>query len=68
MVHLPDTKTEFIQTGDIDYTYKNELDKACFAHDAAYSDFKDIKIRTAADKILRDKAYKIAKDPKCYAS
>ena len=55
---------KFIQTGDTNYIYKNELDKACFAHDAAYSNFKDIKNRTAADKILRDKAYEIAKDPK----
>ena len=31
-------------------------------------DFKDIKNRTAADKSLRDKAYKIAKDPKYYGS
>ena len=31
-------------------------------------DFKDIKNRTAADKSLRDKAYKIAKDPKYYDS
>ena len=31
------------QTGDTNYTYKNELDKACFALDAAYSDFKDKK-------------------------
>ena len=29
---------KFIQTGDTNYIYKNELDKACFAHDAAYSD------------------------------
>ena len=60
--------TKFIQTGDTNYIYKNELDQACFAHDVAYSDFKDIKNRTAADKILRDKAYKIAKDPKYYGS
>ena len=55
---------KFIQTGDTNYIYKNELDKACFAHDASYSDFIDIKNRTVADKILRDKAYEIAKDPK----
>ena len=61
-----DRISKFIKTGNTDYIYKNELDKACFAHDAAYSDFKDIKNRTGADKILRDKAYKIAKDPKCY--
>ena len=57
---------KFIQTGDTNYIYKHELDKACFAHDAAYSDFKDIKNRTAAGKILRDKAYEIAKDTKYY--
>ena len=52
---------KFIQTGDTNYIYKNELDKACFAH---ARDFKDIKHGTAADKILRGKAYEIAKDPK----
>ena len=30
----------------------------------AYGDFKDIKRRTASDKILRDKAFSIAKNPK----
>ena len=55
-----DRTNKFIQTGDTNYIYKNELDKACFAHDPGYSDFKDIKNRTAADKILRDKAFKIA--------
>ena len=63
-----DSITKFTKTGDTNYIYKNELDKACFAHDAAYSDFKDIKNRTAADKISRDKAYKIAKDPKYYGT
>ena len=63
-----DRINKFIQTGDTNYIDKNKLDKACFAHDAAYSDFKDIKNRTAADKILRDKTYKIAKDPKYYDS
>ena len=30
----------------------------------AYGDFKDIKRRTASDKILRDKAFNIARNPK----
>ena len=30
----------------------------------AYGDFKDIKRRTASDKLLRDKAFNIAKNPK----
>ena len=53
---------KFKETGDTNY--KNELDKACFAHDAAYSDSKDLTKRTAADKILKNKAFDIAKDPK----
>ena len=55
---------KFKETGDTNYIYKNELDKACFAHDAAYSDSKDLTKRTVADKILRDKAVNVAKDPK----
>ena len=55
---------KFKETGDTNYIYKNELDKACFAHDAAYSDSKDLIKRTVADKILKDKAFDIAKDPK----
>ena len=31
----------------------------------AYGDFKDLKKRTASHKILRDKAFNIAKNPKC---
>ena len=33
----------FKQTGDSRYIYKNELDEACFQHDLAYGDFKDLK-------------------------
>ena len=56
---------KFKETGDTNYIYKNELDKACFVHDVAYSDNKDLTKRTIADKILRDKAFNIAKDLKC---
>ena len=55
---------KFMQTGDTNYIYRNELDKAYFAHDAAYSDSKELTKRTAADKVLIDKAFNIAKDPK----
>ena len=55
---------KFKETGDTNYVYKNELDKACFAHDAAYSDSKDLTKRTVADKILKNRAFDIAKDPK----
>ena len=55
---------KFKETGDTSYIYKNKLDKACFQHDMAYRDFKDLKRRTASDKVLRDKAINIAKNPK----
>ena len=56
---------KFIQTGDTNYIYRNELDKACFADDAAYSDTKDLAKRTKSDKVLKDKAFEIANNPKC---
>ena len=34
---------KFMQTGDKNYIYKNELDKACFQHDMAYGKYKDSK-------------------------
>ena len=40
------------------------MDKACFAHYVAYSDSKDLTKRTVADKLLKNKAFEIAKDPK----
>ena len=52
------------ETGDSRHIYQNALDKACFQHDMAYGDFKDLTRRTASDKILRDKAFNIAKNPK----
>ena len=55
---------KFKETGDTNYIYKNELDKACFQHDMAYGDFKDLARRTNSDKVLRDKAFNIAKIPK----
>ena len=55
---------KFEETGDTNYIYMNKLDKACFTHDVAYSDSKDLTKRTVADKILKNKAFDIAKDPK----
>ena len=37
-------------TRDSRYIYQNKLDKACFQHDMAYGDFKDLTRRTASDK------------------
>ena len=55
---------KFKETGDTNYIYKNELDKACFQHDMAYGDYKDLARRTDSDRILRDKAFNIAKNLK----
>ena len=42
--------------------YGNELDKACFPHDGTYFDSKDLAKRTVSDKILKDRAYVIARN------
>ena len=55
---------KFKETGDTKYIYRNELDNACFRHDMTYGDFKDLVRITASDKVLRDKAFNIAKNLK----
>ena len=49
---------KFKETRGTNCIYKNGLDKACFQHDMAYGDFKDLVRRTASDK-----AFNIAKNP-----
>ena len=51
---------KFMQTGKTVFIYKNELDKACFQHDMTYGKSKDLIKRTQSNKILKDKAFKIA--------
>ena len=55
---------KFMQTGNTNFIYKNELDKACFQHDMAYGKTKDLVKRTESDKVLKDTAFKIASNPK----
>ena len=55
---------KFKETGDKNYIYKNQLDKACFQHDMAYGDFKNLAKITASDKALRDKVFNIARNLK----
>ena len=55
---------KFKETGDANYIYKNELGKACFQHDIAYEDFKELARRIALDKTLRGKPFHIAKNSK----
>ena len=42
---------------------RNELDKACFQHDSAYADHKDLINRAKSDKVLRNKVYDIVSNP-----
>ena len=53
-----------MQTGNTNFTYKNELDKACFQDDMAYGKSNVLVKRTQSDQVLKDKAFKIASDPK----
>ena len=57
---------KFKEPGDSRYIYQNELYKAWFQRDTAYRDFTDLHRRTASDKVLRDKAFSIAKNQKYY--
>ena len=52
-------------TGDLKHIYQNELDKGCFAHDAAYSKGKDLDKISFSDKSLKNRVYEIALNPKC---
>ena len=55
---------EFKRTDDTRLLYRNELDKACFKHDAAYAKYKDVENRLISDQKLRNSAYDIASNPK----
>ena len=55
---------KFMQTGDTNCIHKNELDKACFQHDMVYGKYKGLERRTQSDKVLKDKAFEIANNPK----
>ena len=56
---------KFMQTGNTNFIYKNELGKACFQHNMDYGKSKDLAKKTQSDKVLRYKAFEIASDPKC---
>ena len=55
---------KFKEKGDTKYIYTNELDITCFQNDMANGDFKDLAERATSDKVLRDKTFNIAKNPK----
>ena len=54
---------KFMQTGNTDVTYRNELDKLAFNMMWLMVN-QDLAKRTQSDKVLRNKAFKIASDPK----
>ena len=53
---------KFGETGNLKHLYRNELDKACFVHDAAYSESKNLAKRNISYNILKHRAYEIAKN------
>ena len=57
-----------MQTGNTNFIYKNEFDKACFQHDMTYGKSKDLVKRTQSDKFLKDKVFKIASNPNWWLS
>ena len=68
---MPEDKTKhyeriqkFRETGKWKHLYRNELDKACYFHDAAYSDSKFLEKRTISGKSLKDRAFEIARNRK----
>ena len=54
----------FMQSSDTNCIYKNDLDKSCFQLDMAYIKYNDLTKITQSDKVLRDKAFEIASNPK----
>ena len=54
---------EFKRRGDTRLLYRNELDKACFKHDATYAKHKDVENRLISDQKLRNSAYDVASNP-----
>ena len=53
---------KFTKIGNLKHLYRSELDTACFPHDAAYVDSKDLPKRTISDKSLKDRAYENARN------
>ena len=52
----------FKEKGYSRYIYQNKL--PCFQHDLSYGIFENLTRRTVPDKILRGKAFNMAKNPK----
>ena len=55
---------DFMKDGKLSHILKNRLDAACFQHGSAYAKYKDRLNRKKSDVVLKNKALKIAVDPK----
>ena len=56
---------EFMRDGKLSHIAKNKLDAACFQHDSAYNNkYRDSVNRKQSDIVLKNKALKIAANPK----
>ena len=57
-LHLRQPRFTYSDFGDnLKQIYKIELDKACFSHDVAYFDSKDLAKRIISDKNLKGKGF-----------
>ena len=54
----------FMKDGKLSHILKNRSDAACFQHDSAYAKYKDRLNRKQSDIVLKNKALKIAADPR----
>ena len=65
-IHQKQRKNEknFKETGNSRYIYQKELNKSCFQQYLSYGDFKDLPRKTAADKVLRGRAFNIFRNLK----
>ena len=55
---------DFMKDRKLSHILKNRLDEACFQHDSAYAKYKDRLNRKKSDVVLKNKALKIAMDPR----
>ena len=53
-----------MKDGRLSHILKNRLDAACFQYDSAYAKYKDRANRKQSDIALKNKAIKIATDPR----
>ena len=53
-----------MKDGRLSHILKHRLNAACFQHDSAYTKYKDILNRKQSDILLKNKALKIATDPR----